>query len=237
MPGVHAPTVHQLKIGLEGAAPPLWRRIQVPSAASLGFLHSVIQETFGWEGFHLHRFRDERGREWGEPHDPDGGGYLAATFADEEEAGLGKVLRAEGAVLSYVYDFGDDWRHRIEVEKILPLDPGVTYPRCTGGRRAAPPSEDIGGIWGLEEISYLVTHPEANTPEQFEDLVSHLRDKGYDPDGIRSRGTDPQAVRPGRADGGQGHRGSSRRTGGASGHHAAAARRPGGTGTPGAAHR
>jgi hypothetical protein len=170
-----------LKIGLEGAAPPLWRRIQVPSAASLGFLHNVIQEAFGWEGYHLHRFRDERGRAWGEPDISDGGGYGAATFADEEEAALGKVLRAEGAVLWYVYDFGDDWRHRIEVEKIMPLDPDVTYPRCTGGRRAAPPAEDIGGIWGLEEVVYLVTHPEADPPEHFEDLVSDLRDEGYDP--------------------------------------------------------
>jgi hypothetical protein len=181
MPGASSPTVHQLKIGLQGAAPPLWRRLQVPSAASLGFLHDVIQETFDWDGYHLHRFHDERGREWGDRAFPSGGGYGAATFADEEEADLGKVLRAEGAVLWYTYDFGDDWRHRIEVEKIMPLDPAVTYPRCTGGRRAAPPAEDIGGIWGLEEIAYLVTHPKEEPPEHFEDLVSELRDEGYDP--------------------------------------------------------
>ena len=181
MPGALTPTVHQLKIGLQGAAPPLWRRIQVPSAASLGFLHNVIQVAFGWDGYHLHRFHDGRDREWGEPPDLDDGGYRAATFADEEEADLGKVLRAEGAVLEYVYDFGDSWLHRIEAEKIMPLDPGVTYPRCTGGRRAAPPAEDIGGIWGLEEVVYLVTHPEADPPEHFEDLVCQLREKGYDP--------------------------------------------------------
>jgi Plasmid pRiA4b ORF-3-like protein len=181
MPGVDSPTVHQLKIGLEGTAPPLWRRLQVPSAASLGFLHDVIQRAFGWEGYHLHRFHDERGRQWGDPESSSRGGSGAAAFANEEEAGLGKVLRAEGAVLWYVYDFGDDWRHRIEVEKVVPLDPGVTYPRCMGGRRAAPPAEDIGGIWGLEEIAYLVTHPEADPPEHFEDLVSGLRDEGYDP--------------------------------------------------------
>jgi hypothetical protein len=74
MPGTQAPTVHQLKIGLNGAGPPLWRRLQIPSAASLGFLHDVIQETFGWEGFHLHRFHNERGREWGDPDFSDGGG-------------------------------------------------------------------------------------------------------------------------------------------------------------------
>ena len=181
MSGALTPTVHQVKIGLRGAAPPLWRRIQVPSAASLGFLHDVIQVAFGWDGYHLHRFQDGRGREWGEPPVLDGGGSVAATFADEEKADLGKVLRAEGAVLEYVYDFGDSWLHRIEAEKIIPLDPGVTYPRCTGGRRAAPPAEDIGGIWALEEVVYLVTHPEADPPEHFEDLVAHLREKGYDP--------------------------------------------------------
>jgi Plasmid pRiA4b ORF-3-like protein len=181
MPGVDSPTVHQLKIGLEGTAPPLWRRLQIPSAASLGFLHDVIQRTFGWEDCHLHRFHDERGREWGDRESSSRGGFGAGAFANEEEAELGKVLRAEGAVLWYVYDFGDDWRHRIEVEKVVPLDPGVTYPRCTGGRRAAPPAEDIGGIWGLEEIAYLVTHPEADPPEHFEDFVSGLRDQGYDP--------------------------------------------------------
>lgn len=99
MPGALTPTVHQLKIGLSGAAPPLWRRIQVPSAASLGFLHEVIQVAFGWDGYHLHRFQDGRGREWGEPSVLDGGGSVAAAFAGEEEADLGKVLRAEGAVL------------------------------------------------------------------------------------------------------------------------------------------
>ena len=78
MPGALTPTVHQLKIGLQGAAPPLWRRIQVPSAASLGFLHDVIQEAFGWDSYHLHRFQDGRGREWGEPPVLDGGGSRRA---------------------------------------------------------------------------------------------------------------------------------------------------------------
>lgn len=63
----------------------MWRRLQIPSTASLGFLHDVIQETFGWEGYHLHRFRDERGREWGDRAFADGSSYRAATFADEEE--------------------------------------------------------------------------------------------------------------------------------------------------------
>ncbi len=45
----------------------------------------------------------------------------------------------------YNYDFRNDWRHDIVVEKIIPAEPGVAYPRCTGGRRDGPP-EGCGGI-------------------------------------------------------------------------------------------
>jgi hypothetical protein len=50
--------------------------------------------AFGWEGYHLHRFRDERGREWGDTGFSDGGGFGAPSFADEEEAELGKSIPA-----------------------------------------------------------------------------------------------------------------------------------------------
>jgi hypothetical protein len=32
----------------------------------------------------------------------------------------------------YVYDFGDDWRHDIVVEKVLDPEEGVKYPVCIG---------------------------------------------------------------------------------------------------------
>ena len=60
------------------------------------------------------------------------------------------MAAGEQAKVVYAYDFGDDWRLDIVVEKITPAEPGVAYPRCTGGRRAAPP-EDCGGIWAFNE--------------------------------------------------------------------------------------
>jgi hypothetical protein len=53
---------------------------------------------------------------------------------DESAVALAQVAAEEKAKIVYVYDFGDDWRHDIVVEKITPALPGVAYPRCTGPR-------------------------------------------------------------------------------------------------------
>jgi len=59
------------------------------------------------------------------------------------------ILREEGEKLEYAYDFGDGWELLIKLEKVLPPEPGHV-PRCTAGRREAPP-EDSGGIWVYEQ--------------------------------------------------------------------------------------
>jgi hypothetical protein len=42
---------------------------------------------------------------------------------------------------------GDDWRHRIIVEKFMPAEPKTLYPQFLGGERRCPP-EDCGGFPG-----------------------------------------------------------------------------------------
>jgi hypothetical protein len=44
---------------------------------------------------------------------------------------LTTVLRS--STLSYVYDFGDYWDHRITVDKTLPGDALLELPFCVGG--------------------------------------------------------------------------------------------------------
>lgn len=46
---------------------------------------------------------------------------------------------------------GDSWRHTIVIEKSVPAEAGVKYPRCIAGERACPP-EDCGGPWGYPEF-------------------------------------------------------------------------------------
>ena len=146
-------TVHQLKITIANIRPPVWRRVLVPSSASLGRLHIVIQELFGWWNCHLHefqidgtRFGIDDGEGWGEP------------ALDEDRAKLIQVA-PKGAKFLYLYDFGDDWEHRVVVEDVLAAEPKTTYPRCVAGRRAGPP-EDVGGPWGYERYLEVIADPE-----------------------------------------------------------------------------
>ncbi len=145
LPKGAATAVHRVKVSLYGAKPPIWRRLELPSAMPLNLVHAVLQVAFGWHGHHLHAFETVCG-EFGSPdHDDDW-----AERQDEATAALGQVAGAERAKVVYSYDFGDDWRHNIVVEKIIAAEPGVAYPRCTAGRRDAPP-EDSGGIWVFNE--------------------------------------------------------------------------------------
>ena len=170
LPQDAATTVHRVKVSLYGAKPPVWRRLEIPSAMPLNLVHAVLQVAFGWHGYHLHAFETVCGQ-FGSP-DQD---YDWAERQDEATATLAQVAGAERAKAVYSYDFRDDWRHDIVVEKIIPAEPGVAYPRCTGGRRDGPP-EGCGGIWVFNEqfaeFGALFTVAELN--EQLADLATVL---------------------------------------------------------------
>lgn len=163
----------QVKVSLQGCQPPIWRRLQVPATITLDELHGILQIAFDWDGFHLHVF-ETNGRQYGDP-DPE------LEFRSELGVPLSQVAKV-GSRMRYIYDFGDDWEHVIEIEKSLPAEPGVQYPRCTGGRRAAPP-EDCGGIPGYEELlrrrESALQSPSA-VPNEDDDEYAILLD-GFDP--------------------------------------------------------
>lgn len=152
-----ADTVHSLKVTIEGTKPPVWRRLVVPSDATLGDLHQIIQVVFGWTNSHLHAFEIDGERF--EPESPVGGfdGFGPDPY-DEDDAPIAEVLD-EGDRALYTYDFGDNWEHRIEVEAIESRGPDGAIPLCTAGRRAGPP-EDVGGTWGFTNFLAAMANPD-----------------------------------------------------------------------------
>ncbi len=142
--------VYRLKVGLRGAKPPIWRRLEVPADVSLARLHSIIQVAFGWHDSHLHVFET--------PYGSFGTADADLGHRAEAPVTLEQVAPAVNSKLRYTYDFGDDWQHDILVEKVLDRDETATYPRCTGGRRAAPP-EDCGGTWGYADLVEVLNDP------------------------------------------------------------------------------
>ena len=168
--------VYQLKVTLHDTKPPVWRRVLVDGAGTLDQVHEVIQAAFGWWNYHLHEFEVEDTR-YGVP-DPDDDWGPPTT--DESTVRLDSIA-GEGSKLEYVYDFGDDWRHKIVVEKVLPADPTVTLPTCTDGRRACPP-EDCGGPWGYRELLAILADPSHPEHEERREWIGRPFDPAaFDP--------------------------------------------------------
>lgn len=158
------PLVHQYRITLLGITPSIWRRIQVPAHYTFWDLHVAIQDAMGWNDSHLHHFEVRPKHS----HRPT---CFGIPFEDDEdsqrpEAGwkhcAADFITLERPVCEYLYDFGDSWRHQVELEGILRAVPGIRYPTCIAGERASPP-DDCGGSAGYEQLLEIISdvaHPE-----------------------------------------------------------------------------
>jgi hypothetical protein len=148
------PSTYDLKIMLLGIDPPIWRRIQVPSTIPLCCLHDAFQAVMGWTDSHLHQF-EKGGEYWGVPDDDAIEGDIEVV--DEGRVPVSKLLKTNGDSMVYVYDFGDDWRHEVVLEKIVTSE-APTKPICLGGERRCPP-EDVGGPHGYHEFLEVIFQP------------------------------------------------------------------------------
>src|SRR5919112_6802849 len=99
--------VFELEIVLQQVEPPVRRRVQVPGEIDLAVLHEVVQSVMGWTNSHLHEFEID-GQRYGIPDsDWDGQGVT-----DEAKSKLFRLVR-QGDWFGYLYDFGDNWAHRL----------------------------------------------------------------------------------------------------------------------------
>ena len=169
--------VYQFKITLKRSKPPIWRRIQVPETYTFWDLHVAIQDVMGWEDYHLHEF---------EIMDPTTKRIVRIGFPDNEfgmeilpgwKQKISDYFTLENKKSNYTYDFGDDWEHIVLLEKILPCEKNIKYPRCIDGKRACPP-EDCGGIWGYEELLEAIKDPNHEQHKEMKEWIG----KDFDPE-------------------------------------------------------
>ena len=183
------PARFRIRVDLDHAKPPIWRRLDLRSDLPLDVVHQVLQVAFGWTDSHLHRFSLGGGPFDGHsqlflcPFDveegelEDEGGIPAATVR------LDETLQEAGDVLHYLYDYGDSWELTLRLEEALPAPADAPSAVVIDGRRAAPP-EDCGGVTDAESLAEVLDDPAhfdlEETNEALRDPYLMLREYGLD---------------------------------------------------------
>jgi hypothetical protein len=150
-------TIARLKITLDHVEPAVVRRLEVPFDIKLSDLHLVIQAVMPWWNYHLYEFR-ARNQRWGLPN-PGSHWSGMPRVLPAKGASLAELIATTGAkTFTYVYDFGDDWEHKVKIEKTCEPASGAAYPRLIEASGRCPP-EDVGGPWGYAEYLEAIADP------------------------------------------------------------------------------
>lgn len=120
------------------------RTIQIRGDQTLEQLHDTIFEAFGRDDPHMYEFQMGR-----MPMDPKGPRYVLPMAADEDwgppirgtvdVTKINEMGLKAGRSFGYWFDFGDDWHHQIDVEKIEAGPGEGTYPRVIDRKGESPP--------------------------------------------------------------------------------------------------
>ena len=147
-----------------GFNPRVWRRLKVSSATTLSVLHDkILAPCLGWvRNYHAYSFTDQTDAAMFGPvgsnaidmmHLPSNGFVLL----DDKKFYLGDVLREEGDMLCYDYDFGDHFEHEIFLLDILPSNQSDGKVLVLDGQMSALPEDSVGspgfkGPTGYQEL-------------------------------------------------------------------------------------
>jgi hypothetical protein len=156
----------KLKVNLENMPFSIFRKVLVPIDISMYDLHLIIQAAMGWEDYHLFQFCDKKYK--GNilvQHDfaeEDFWGGLHSEVFEAEEMPLSEfLLHTDGKPFWYWYDFGDDWWHKVSIQKVTKKDLAAydgDTPLCTEAAGLCPP-EDSGGPWGFANLVEAINEP------------------------------------------------------------------------------
>ncbi len=171
--------VFEIKVELEYTSPLVWRTFQVYDSINMLEFHRILQVVMGWMNSHLFCFEQKNLI----IQEDDEDGFFEMTdrkFLSAQKTKLRKILSAKGHTCWYLYDFGDSWKHKLTLKRILSEeDVEFRIPRCIAGENACPP-EDCGGIFDFEHLKQTLSDPE---DENHLDILHWLDDfyPNYDP--------------------------------------------------------
>lgn len=121
------------------------RLIEIRGDQTLEDLHQAIFKAYDRWDEHLYEFQFGK-----RPFDPAGPKYgIPSPWLEENSASgdaettkLDDLHLEPKRVFIYWFDFGDDWFHQVQVERIEQAIPTVTYPRVTKRVGKSPPQYD-----------------------------------------------------------------------------------------------
>lgn len=161
---------YQFYIALLDIEPVIWRRFQVPHDITFEKLHEVIQVVMGWENYHLYEFKYGPTR----VGIPDGYAQTEDEVIDMARVRkLSQMKFSRDDLLTYTYDFGDNWVHLLRLEGIFRTNDEQPVFSCTAGARACPP-EDVGGQYGYQHFLQAMADPKHESHEQMLDWHGKL---------------------------------------------------------------
>ena len=142
------------KIELDDTDPKVTRSFKVSPNTTMYELHHIIQIVMGWTNSHIYQFNV-------------GKQVMADTRLVDDELGpvtdvkgvmLTDVFSKVGTLVIYEYDFGDGWKHHLELVDISTHTFDEALPKIIGGEYACPP-EDCGGRYGYRELKEILLNP------------------------------------------------------------------------------
>lgn len=164
----------QLKMVIKNSKPPIWRRIIVPAGITFSQLGLILNKAMGWCGYHMFEFefyhQELRITEGMDDFDI---GYGPWDYLEASTTYIREFLE-DNDWFTYTYDLGDDWSHRVTVEKIMEDYP-CNYPKIIKYKGNCP-VEDCGGIYGYYECLEIL---QDETNPEYEQRRDWMEMQGY----------------------------------------------------------
>lgn len=170
------PAAYIIDIDLIDAPMSIHRKLAIPSNMNLGYVQEVLMLAMGWQGYHLKEIHYGNiiyttryaGGQNPEPIE----GY---PQKDSFKYTIGDILKEEGDSFLFIYDLGDDWKHRVVLTRIQPysthqIETEDYWVQILSGEASCPP-EDAGGVNGYKEILRIINTP---TDEEYKDTLTWM---------------------------------------------------------------